>query len=194
MPLIAFTLAWILAIYLFNAAVARNFKKIELEGALVYISSVTLLGVFGEVLIDSLYAMAFGVPLWEYRLLPIHHAFTSYYSLAIWSMYGFYLYLLHDTLNGRLRSTAAKASVIALEAIVLEILLNVSHLIIFGSYIFYYLPSDLWHVTTIQAVPVYFLAGFFIVRMTRSIKVDPRFFIAVNAVLVGIFVFLGNSA
>lgn len=195
LSLVYFSIAWIAIIYLFNCLVAREFKRVHPTRALAYISSVVLLGVFGEVLIDSLYDALFGVPLWEYRLLPLHNAYTSYYSLVIWSMYGFYLYLLHDSLNNHVRSSRVLAIVISVEAILLEILLNVSHLLIFGQYVFYYFPNDLWHVTSIQAIPVYFLAGLFIVRMTRGIKVDPVFFATVNMVLVAVLVFIaGESA
>lgn len=189
-PLLYFSLAWLGAIYLFNCAIARKFKAIDIEIALLYISSVMLLGVFGEVLIDSLYKAAFKLPLWEYYLLPIHNGFTSYYSLFIWSMYGFHLYLLHHSLNGRVRSNWVLAVIVTIEAILLEVLFNLTSLAAFGQYIFYYLPNDLWHITSVQVMPVYFLAGFLVVRLTRSAKVDPWFFTLTNLVLVFVLVFL----
>jgi hypothetical protein len=190
LSLFYFSLGWILVLYLFNSAIAREFKKINLPVLLAYVSSVVVLGVFGEVLIGSLYEALFNTPLWQYHLLPIHGAYTSYYSLVIWSMYGFYLYLLHDNIGSRVRSSKALAAVISVEAILLEILLNLSYLVIFGGYIFYYLPSDLWHITSIQAIPFYFLAGLLIVRLVRHAKTDPYFFAATNLILVFTFVLL----
>ncbi|MDB5238401.1 MAG: hypothetical protein JWM46_671 [Candidatus Kaiserbacteria bacterium] len=190
LSLFYFSLVWLAAIYLFNCALVRKFKVIHIETALLYISSVMLLGVFGEVLIDSLYKAVFKIPLWEYHLLPIHNAFTSYYSLFIWGMYGFHLYLLHHSLNGRIRTGWGLAAIVTAEAIVLEVLFNLTSLAVFHQYIFYYLPNDLWHITSVQVMPVYFLAGFLVVRLTRSAKVDPWFFTLTNAVLVFVLVFL----
>jgi len=105
-------------------------------------------------------------------------------------MYGFYLYLLHDSLHGwNIRSSRKLATIIAIEAIVLEFLLNGSFLLLFGDYFFYYLPGDLWHLTTIQAIPFYFLAGVVITKTVKHFKIFPLFFIAMNTLLIFIFVF-----
>ena len=146
---------------------------------------------FGEVFSDNLYAAAFGKPLWLYHVPSIHHGYTSYYSVFLWGLYGFYLYLFHDTLHGwNIHSTRKLALIVSLEAIVLEILYNSSHLLVFGDYIFYYLPSDLWHLTSIQAIPFYFLAGAAIVKTIKRFKADPLFFILMNALLVVVLVLL----
>jgi hypothetical protein len=151
---------------------------------------VAMVGVFGEVLLDSLYTAVFGTPLWQYRVLPIHNAYTSYYSLVIWGMYGFYLYLLHDSLNGRFADSVGLLAVfISVEAIALELLLNLSHLIIFKQYIFYYLPSGLWHLSAFQVIPFYFIAGIVIAKSISGFKSNPWFFTSVNLILVSVLVF-----
>lgn len=190
MALVLFTVAWIVAIYLFNSAFARRLKKIEIKIALLYITSIALIGVFGEVFSDSFYSAIFNQPLWLYRVLPIHDGFTSMYSIVLWAMYGFYLYLLHDNLSAHNHSDTTFAAIISIEAIVLEILINVSHLLIFGGYIFYYLPSDLWHLTSIQAIPFYFLAGLVVTKSIKRLKADPVFFSIMNTLLIFVLIFL----
>lgn len=186
-----FSIAWFLIIYLFNSVLAKRLKPIQLPEALLYMSTVAMVGVFGEVLVDSLYNHFVGVPLWQYHILPIHYAYTSYYSIVIWSLYGFYLYLLHDHLGTyRIHSTKVLAGIISLEAIVLEILFNTSHLLLYHQYIFYYLPHDLWHVTSLQAIPFYFIAGVVITKSIRAFKSSPIFFTMVNIILVTVLVFL----
>lgn len=190
LPLVYFSLGWLAAIYLFNAAVAGRFKKVNAETALMYVTSVMLVGVFGEVLLDSVYQSVFGVPLWHYRVLPIHNAYTSYYSSVIWGMYGFYLYLLHESFGDRYaRSMWLAAAFISVEAIALELALNLSHFIIFNQYIFYYLPGGLWHLSAFQVIPFYFIAGLVIAKFIRGCKTDPRFFVLINIILVSILVF-----
>ncbi|HVU75264.1 MAG TPA: hypothetical protein VHD38_00260 [Candidatus Paceibacterota bacterium] len=190
--LVYFSLLWIIALYFVNSLFAQKLKRIDARQAAAYISSVMLLGVFGEVLMDSFYALLFGRPLWVYHLLPIHYAYTSYYSLFIWGMYGFHLYLLHDTLHGRIERTLPLAWLICAEALLLEIVFNATSLLVFGQYIFYYLPQDLWHLTSIQVIPVYLLAGVLVVRLVRSVRTDTWFFSAVHATLLFIFVFLST--
>jgi hypothetical protein len=192
MALIFFSCAWVIGIYLFNSALIRRLSKIDIRTALCYISSVIVLGVFGEVLVDSVYDKIFGVPLWVYRLLPIHHSYTSYYSLFIWGMYGFHLYLLHSSFGRKIRSTWVLAIIISVEALIIEVLFNLTSLTFLGQYIFYYLPNDLWHVTSIQVMPVYFLAGFLIARLTKDERIDPWFFILTNLCLASVLIFLAS--
>ena len=180
-------------IYLFNSALAKKFKKVDPKIALLYVSSVAIIGVFGEVFVDSFYNLIFKTPLWQYQILPIHNSYTSYYSVVIWGMYGFYLYLLHDHLSGyNIQKSRTLALIVSIEAIVLEILFNFSHLAIFKRYIFYYTPGDLWHLTSLLAIPFYFLAGLAIVKSIKRFKADPSFFIVMNALLVLTLVFLAR--
>lgn len=191
MSLVYFSLAWTAVVYAFNCILARKFKAVSWNIALLYISSVALIGVFGEIFSDSLYNSVVGHALWEYRVLPIHAGYTSYYSIFIWGLYGFYLYLLHDSLSSlRIHSARKLAAIVSIEAIVLEFLFNISHLFIFGEYIFYYLPSDLWHFTSIQAIPFYFLAGIVIVKAMKRFKAEPLFFMVMNGLLVFVVVWL----
>jgi hypothetical protein len=190
MNLLYFSLGWVAIIYFFNSAIAKRLKVIDFKIALLYISTVVLSGTFGEVFINSIYNFLFNVPLWEYKLFPIHNAYTSYYSMFIWSMYGFYLYLLHDNLKSNNYPVRTLAIIVSIEAIILEFLFNLSHLFIFKDYIFYYLPSDIWHLTSLQAIPFYFLAGFVIIKSIKRFKADPWFFIPMNILLVFTLVFL----
>jgi hypothetical protein len=192
MNLLYFSLGWVAIIYFFNSAIAKRLKVIDFKIALLYISTVVLSGTFGEVFINSIYNFLFNVPLWEYKLFPIHNAYTSYYSMFIWSMYGFYLYLLHDNLKSNNYPVRTLAVIVSIEAIILEFLFNLSHLFIFKDYIFYYLPSDIWHLTSLQAIPFYFLAGFVIIKSIKRFKADPWFFIPMNILLVFTLVFLAS--
>ncbi len=192
MTLIFFSLFFVVGIYFFNVALKRHLIKIDIKTALCYISAVMMLGIFSEIFLDSIYHKIFGVPLWVYRILPIHHGYTSYYSLFIWGLYGFHLYLLHKSFRRKIHSIWILGTIIAIEALFLESLFNVMSLIFLRQYTFYYLPNDLWHVTSIQALPLYFLAGFIIVRLIKDERTDPWFFILANLSITSVLVFLAN--
>jgi hypothetical protein len=186
-----FSLIWAIIIYFFNCLLAKKFVVPNPKIALVYISCITVVGVFGEVFIDSVYNFFIGEPLWVYHLLPIHNGYTSYYSLFIWGLYGFHLYLFHENLKGRnIYSEKKMPLIIAVEAITLELLFNISHLWFFGSYIFYYLPNDLWHLTSFVAVPFYFFAGFILIKSLKRFIKDPLFFIIMSYLFAGVLVFM----
>jgi hypothetical protein len=170
-----FTIVWIIIVYALNCAIARQWLRLELRPVLFYVAMLAGLGVLGEILIDTGYNLVFGQPLWEYRLLPIHHAYTSVYSLLLWGAVGFHMYLLHGTLQKRgITSLHKLALVFGLEAIFYEAVVNLSYLALFHRYIYYYLPTDLWHITSVQALPLYCLAGFGTVTILRFAMRLPR--------------------
>ena len=181
-----------MAIYFFNAALKRRLIKIDIKIALCYITTVMIIGVSAEIFVDSLYKLFFGVPLWLYRIMPIHHGYTSYYSLFIWGLYGFHLYLLHRSFGRKIHSIWKLSAFIAIEAIILEALFNIMSLTFLGTYTFYYLPSDLWHLTTVQALPVYSLAGFLIARVIKDERADPWFFTLSNLYMAVVLIFLAS--
>jgi hypothetical protein len=189
--LLFFSLFCIAVIYLIYTLSTHHLKKINVKIALLYSVSVALFGVCAEILVDSLYKFAVGKPLWEYHLIPIHHRYTSYYSLVIWGMYGFYLYIFHDFFKSKRSKLSRKYLIllVGIEAIVLEVVINKLYLALFGGYIFYYLPNDLWHLTSIQAIPFYILLGLTISKSIKHFRKDQTFFIVMNLILVSILVF-----
>ena len=157
---------------------------------LLYSATVTVIGLFGEVFLSTLYHFIFGKPLWVYYFYPIHHGYTSLYSLFMWGLYGFHLYLLHGHLkNKNIQSDRNLALIISGEAVFLEVIYNFSFLMVFNHFIFYYTPSDLWHLSSLQAVPLYFLAGLVIVKTLRRFSKDPVFFIKMSYLFALVFVF-----
>lgn len=184
MNLILYLVIWTTALYLFNCLIAKRFIKLNPKILILYVTSVIFAGMYAEVIIDTVYNYFFNQPLWEYRIYPIHFAYTSYFSLAVWGVYGFHIYLLHDTLQ-RNKSINDKQliGVLTVESIIFEILANLTFLIIFGNYIFYYLPNDLWHLTSIQALPFYVLGAFIIIQLLRKYNLYPIRFIFINLIL-----------
>ncbi len=87
---------------------------------------------YGEVFMSITYQFFFEQPLWQYHLLPIHHSYTSIYSLFIWGLYGFHLSLFHSFLikNGIVH-TGYLSLIMSFEAVLLEIIFNGSFLLLF---------------------------------------------------------------
>lgn len=191
LSLTLFTLLWFVLLYLLNSLIARSFNKIDLKLATVYFMTVALIGVFGEIALDTVYNYFVGTPLWRYNILPIHQAYTSSYAIMVWGLYGFHLYMLHDSLGKwSINKTKHLALIFCFEALVLESVLTISARIFLGEYMYYYFPSDLWHVTSVQNIPFYFICGLIILKTIKRFKKDPIFFSAMSAVLLAVVVFL----
>lgn len=121
---------------------------------------VFLLAVLCEAGVNPLYETLFGHKLWEYRLLPLHDRNVSALGAIVWTSYGVHLYLLDQTLDHRIaagpRRDLFKAVFIGVEApLVWEVLGNSYFLLTVGEYYAYYLPGDVFHLTSLQVVPVY---------------------------------------
>ena len=71
-------------------------------------------------------------------------------------------------------SVVARSSIFCLDAILFELGVNGSYKLLFHKYLFYYLPSDLWHLTSVQTLPLYLLAGFITVEVLEHEKSHPR--------------------
>ena len=189
-----FTAFWLIILYLFNSLLAGGMKRIEPKQALLYASTVAMIGVFGEIFLDSTYSFFVGVPLWHYNILPIQHGYTSTYAAVIWAAYGFHLYMLHGTLDSKwsIAKTKHLALIFSLEALLIEALLTLSSLFWFGKLMYYYSPGDLWHVSSFQNIPFYFICGVVIIKSLKRFKKDPIFYTVMSLFLTFVLIILAR--
>lgn len=189
--LLVFACLWAVILYGLNSAIARKWKRIVPKDALVYFFGVALIGLFGEIFLDTVYNHVFGHPLWRYNILPIHHAYTSSYAIVVWGLYGFHLYLLHNTLHARsITKTLQLALIFCVEALILEAALTISAKYLLGDFMYYYYPSDLWHVSSFQNIPFYFICGIVIIKTMQRFKAAPLYFSAMSMSLLFVIAFL----
>lgn len=175
-------------VYLLDSLYARTWLKVRRE-AIAYVAAAVLIGVLGEVFVETLYNAVFGQPLWHYQFLPVHHTYTSLFSIVWWSMYGMHLYWVRKTLDKKFgQLTKWKlATVFAVESLSLETFANLVWLGTFGYLIYYYTPTDLWHVTTLVNVPCYFGAAWAMIVAVKRFRSDLWFFATMSALIVLVF-------
>lgn len=182
-----------IVIYILNCVFAREFKKIDVKTAVLYVATVGMMGVFGEIFVGSIYQALFEHHLWDYTVLPVHEGLTSQYAPVIWGSCGWYLYLSHDTLRQRgIVKAKHLALIFAFETVVLEAATNGSFKLFFGEYLFYYSPSDLWHLTSLQAMPFYLVAGYVIAIIVERYKRATNLNIFMNSYFTYVLVFLAR--
>ncbi|MCG6864044.1 MAG: hypothetical protein LJE58_01295 [Thiogranum sp.] len=153
-------------------------------------SSVLLLAVVAESVINPLYAMWVGNKLWEYRAFPLHDANVSALAVIVWTAYGVHLYFTRQSLEQKLtprwNSDCAKAVIIGFEApFIFEVSGNFVFLLLMNNYYAYYLPDDVFHLTSLRVVPVYMLCIYVGLMILRSLERLPRSAILPPALFAG---------
>jgi len=159
-------------------------------------SCVVVLALIGESVVNPLYTAWFGQKLWVYRILPLHDGNVSALGVIIWAAYGVHLYFTRQTLINKLpnamNNSAGIAIIIGFEApFICEVLGNLLFLNVLGDYYAYYLPGDVFHLTSFQVVPIYMLCLFIgltmlgtLERLPRKLVLPPALFSAGLAYLV----------
>ncbi|MBP9667528.1 hypothetical protein KBD87_01840 [Candidatus Saccharibacteria bacterium] len=182
------TLGVAIAVYALDSLYARRWLSLD-KNSISFISAAILIGIFGEVFVETIYTFLFHQPLWHYQFLPVHATYTSYFSIVLWTMYGLHLYWVDQTLRQKYGTLPRwkLASVFAIESLLLETFANIVWLVVFGYFIYYYTPADLWHATTIQNIPCYFAASWAMIATVRRFKQSPYFFFAMSILILTVF-------
>ena len=164
-----FALGFLLIFYILVCIKAKHLVIPHSKTLFVYITIFSLFGIVGEVFVNTLYTAILGSPLWEYRLFPAHNGNISYFFLFIWGSLGVYKYFSDQVLFANYKLTELQAGLLmGAEAVFLELLYNGVYFLIFGDYIFYYLPANLGplsHLSCLQVIPFYFMVGFFATKL-----------------------------
>jgi hypothetical protein len=155
--------------YLGLCLYVRRVVPIEPKKLAFYITLFCLFGLAGELLVNNAWHLLFGVPLWEYKLFPFHNGDVSYFFIWIWGGLGYYRYLNDTAIHHFKPDEYLKPGLImGAEAVLLELAYNGFFYLLFGGYIFYYLPADLGpfsHLSCLEVIPFYFAVGFFTSRI-----------------------------
>jgi len=142
-------------------------------------SCVVLLALLCESLVNPLYTAWAGEKLWVYRVLPLHDGNLSALGVMVWAAYGIHLYFTRQTLTRKLpnglNNSAGMAFIIGFEApLICEVLGNLLFLQLLGEYYAYYLPGDVFHLTSFRVVPIYMLCLFVGLVILGKLENLPR--------------------
>lgn len=187
-----FFLYLVTVVYFAGFALTNSSTQVRAKEVYMYSGTLALIGCISEVAINSFCRAAFDSSLWVYQVTPIHHGDTSIFAFFQWSLYGYHLYFVHQ----KIQSLDVKYKeyiftvFLAVEALLLEILVNVSSNFFLNTFIFYYLPGDMGHLTTIFVFPFYLLGGAILIGIFSRFLKDPMFFGTLSFSVAFIFVFL----
>lgn len=190
--LIVFFLYLVAVIYLAGLALVNDTAEIRIREVYMYSGTLALIGCISEVAVNSFYRAVFDSPLWIYLVTPIHKGDTSIFAFFQWSLYGYHLYFVHKkiySLNVKHKDYIF-IFLLAVEALLLEIFVNISSKFFLNTFIFYYTLGDMGHLTTVFVLPVYVLGGAILNEIFKRFLRDPVFFGNLCFSVAFIFVFL----
>lgn len=170
-----FSLLLVTLSYAVNRRLLGRRLQLQPYELLLTASAVFLLAILAESLINPLYESYTGTKLWEYHAHPLHDRNVSALAVLVWTAYGVHLHFSLQTLEARLplrlRNHYGKALVIGFEApMVWEITGNLFFLLLAKQYYAFYNPTDLWHLTSLQVVPVYMICIFLGLLTLRALQ------------------------
>jgi hypothetical protein len=162
--------------YLLGSLLTRCWIRIDAYQLALSMAVAFLVAIVCEVFLGKLYYLLTGIPLWQYRVWPIHDGYTSALNFIVWPVYGYYLYFLHQVLQARrisIRPNWLKGIVSGIDGPLLEILANGFFLLFYGTFYFYYLPGDLRHYTSVQVIPLYMVMGIILTLLLDRLQHRP---------------------
>ncbi len=188
-----FVAAW-LVVLACGIAILHKRKLIHFSFVPAALSMVfmAMMGPVGELLVGSLYQGLFGQMLWRYEVLPIHHGYTSLIAPIIWALGGLEFWLATQLLSGRKLGLRWKYGLLMVDTLFYEMLLNLSFLLVSGGLLFYYIPGDLWHVSSLQTLPFYLVLAVTASRANRYMAAHPRFFMVLCTMVVIALVYVAT--
>ena len=165
--------------YFINRRLSGDSFKVDIYLLVLYAVTIFCLAVFLELVVNSLYHYFVGEKLWQYHVMPVYGQDVSLLSPLLWSAYGMHIYFIEQTylkhLPGVLRNRKSHALLHGLDApLVFEVSGNLVFLLLIGKYYAYYLPGDLFHLTSIRVIPLYILCIFFGLLLLHWLEKQKR--------------------
>ncbi|MBI5494879.1 MAG: hypothetical protein HY904_07600 [Deltaproteobacteria bacterium] len=173
--MIAFAVFFLPLLYLFNSALLGQRLRIQPPKLVLYMGVTFFCALWAEIGADSLFVAVIGRPCWTYETWPVHHGFTSGVGTLMWPMYGFFLYGLHQAIDGNprlvfLRPRWAKAVLVGVDAMLLEVAANAFALGGFGTWFFHYHAPDLLHFTTWEVFVPYVITAYVGLSLLHAVE------------------------
>lgn len=187
--LMFYVVGWCAALALISRLWLKRSVWEHRSEVILYMAFLAMFGPLGEIIVGTLYTAVVGYPLLQYQLYPIHHGYTSLYAPFIWAIGGLQIWVM-SPLTSRIKDRVRRFTVMAIDILAVEILINTLFLLIAGQMIFYYIPSDLGHLSSLQTLPFYFIASLVIVRSLRLMRPHKGFAVAACLLVCTVIVYL----
>lgn len=167
--LIIFTIAQYIPLLIWAQRLKKKQVAIDWRLVLSYFIFGSWFGMFGELFLFKIIDWSFHSPIWEYRILPIHHGITSSYGAIMWGNAAIYI-CFHKNYQVNPKERKSLLVSFILESsylLLLELLFNFLAYFIFNEYFFYYFVPDLWHWSSFTNMPFWWVGYQMVVKYAK---------------------------
>lgn len=166
----------------------RKREQINYRRVFSYFLFGSWFGMCGEVFIDTLInkLLQVPVPLWEYRILPIHNDITSSYGPIMWGLAAVYV-CFYENYSFKKRIKANKFGEFLLESGFLmfaELFFDVSGYFLFNEYFFYYYSPEFLHFSALVNIPMWWCGYKIIVKASDVLTGKEKINIPIAVMMV----------
>jgi len=148
-------------------------------------------GMCGEVFLDTIInkILKVPIPLWEYRILPIHDAATSSFGPIMWGLASIAVCLFHHySVKNKLKNLN-KIKLFFIESgflMIAELFFDISGYFIFDEYFFYYFSPEFLHFSALVNVPFWWCGYKIIVKASDLLYKEEKlnFTIAILMIII----------
>lgn len=151
----------------------RQKMKIDYRRLLSYFLFGSWFGMCGEIFLDTFVnkILQVPIPLWEYRILPIHNATTSWYGPIMWGIAAvcvcFYEHYSRKKVTkfGKLGAILSEAGFL----MIAELYFDISGYFLFHEYFFYYFSPEFLHFSALVNVPFWWCGYKMVVKASDAL-------------------------
>src|SRR5690606_5823123 len=146
-------------------------------------------GMCGEVWLDTVInqLLKAPIPLWEYRILPIHRASASSYGPIMWGMAAVCVCFFHNYTPQKDRKKRSKFAMFLIESgflMVAELYFDISGYFIFDEYFFYYFSPEFFHFSALVNVPFWWCGYKMMVKAGKVFRNELKFNLLLAFVMI----------
>lgn len=174
----------------------KKHKKIDYKRLLSYFLFGSWFGMCGEIFLDTIInkILQVPIPLWEYRVLPIHNNATSSFGPMMWGIaavgvclfqhYNYYETSLKQLKKWKLFFVEAGFLMLA------EMYFDISGYFIFNEYFFYYFSPEFYHFSALVNIPFWWCGYKILVKASDVLYTELKLNFTI-ALLMGIILIWG---
>lgn len=170
LKLIIFTIIQLIPLFVWFHLLKRKGISVDFRLILSYFIFGSWFGMAGELFLYKIIEWIFHMPIWEYKLFPIHNGVTSSLGPIMWGNAAVYV-CFHKNYQILPVKTKNKLMLFVLEAgylLVLELIFNFIAFFLFNNYFFYYFVPDLNHWSSFTNMPLWW-AGYKVIAKFSKI-------------------------
>jgi hypothetical protein len=187
LQMIIFTVIITMPVFLYWLYVRKKYE-IDYRKILSYFLFGSWFGMCGEVFIDAFVnkLLQLPIPLWEYRIMPIHNAMTSSYGPIMWGVAAVGI-CFYQNYSAKKKMKVNKFGEFLIESWFLmfsELFFDITAYFYLGEYFFYYYSPEFLHFSAFVNIPMWWCGYKMIVKVSEAMNRQEKITIPLAIMMI----------